>query len=562
MKRITTVFFLLSILAIQAFPQNPKWFKKAYKAQFSIITFDADGNILGTGNGFYIDENGTALANYDLFKHAASAKIAGTDGKEYEADVIVGASSLYDIVKFRVKTDKKTPFIKIADRIGVNHEPVYIMPYPTKEKSICLNDTLKEVQKFNDAYGYYTLTKRLDGQYVNCPVMSEEGEVLGMIQKNAGNSAPTASYAISTAYGNSLAISGMSATDNDLNDIGIRKALPQNESDAQTYLFMIASRTDSTLYHNYLNDYAELFPSSYNSFVQRADFYMAHGNYEAAEKDMEKGISVAEQKDDAYYSFSKMLYELNLKRDYRTYKDWDMNKALAMSETAYSINPLPLYIQQQGNILYALKEYEKAYEKFVSLKETNMRSANIFLYAAQCKRMAGADTASVLALQDSAVACFNKPYPKDAAPALLERANTRLTMGMYRDAVLDLNEYEHLMRNEVNALFYYRREQAEMQCRMFQQALDDIDRAIRMKSDEPLFHAERAVVCYRIGETDEAIRSARKCIELDGQFVDGYRILGICLIENGQKEEGRRYLKQAADMGDDSARNILEREKE
>lgn len=562
MKRTATLLFFLSALMVQAGAQNPKWFKKAYKAMFSIVTLDEDGHMLATGTGFYIDENGTALANYDLFKHAASAKVVGTDGKEYEVDAIIGASSLYDLVKFRVRTEKRTGALSIADRFGLNREQVYILPYPTKEQNVCLSDTLKDVQKFNEHYGYYTLGKRLDDKYVNCPVMSEEGEVLGMIQKSADSKA-SVSYAVSAAYGNSLALNAMSAADNDLNAIKMRKALPQNEQEAQTYLFMISSRSDSATYNGYLNDYVDLFPNSPNGYVQRADFHMAHKNYEAAETDMEKAMATAAPpKDEVCYSFSRMLYELNLRRDYSVYKDWDMNKALLLAETAYAANPLPLYTQQEGNILYALKDYEKAYEKFISLRETNMRSANIFLYAAQCKRMSGADTLAILALQDSAVACFSKPYHKDAAPALLERANTKLSLHMYREAVLDLNEYERLMRNEVNDLFYYRREQAEMQCRMFQQAIDDIDRAIRMKPDEALYHAEKAVVYYRIGEREEAIQSARKAIEIAPDFTDGYRILGICLLETGRQEEGNQYLRKAADMGDESSKHILEQDKE
>ena len=187
---------------------------------------------------------------------------------------------------------------------------------------------------------------------------------------------------------------------------------------------------------------------------------MAHGNYAAAEEDMNAAMDVAEKKDEVYYAFSKLLYELNLKPGYTMYKDWDMNKSLSLAGEAYKQNPLPLYTLQEGNTLYALKDYEKACEKYtLSLTGTNMRSANLFLYAAQCKRMAGADTLQILALQDSAVACFSKPYLKDAAPALLERSNTLLALGRYRDAILDLNEYEHLMGDELTAYFYYRREQ-------------------------------------------------------------------------------------------------------
>ncbi len=43
---------------------------------------------------------------------------------------------------------------------------------------------------------------------------------------------------------------------------------------------------------------------------------MAHGNYAAAEEDMNAAMDVAEKKDEVYYAFNKLLYELNLKPGY------------------------------------------------------------------------------------------------------------------------------------------------------------------------------------------------------------------------------------------------------
>ena len=559
MKKIIFILTCLSTLGSHLVAQNPKWFKKAAKAQISIVTMNEKGDMLQSGSGFFIGKDGTALADYQLFKQASKAKVVSGEGKEYEVEAIIGASSLYDLVKFRVKTDKDTPALTISDRMGVKHEHVYVLPYPTKENKMCVNDTLHDIQKFNEKYGYYTLGRPLDEKYLNSPVMDEEGEVLGMIQRKADASATT-SYAVSVAYGNTLCTDGMSSADNDLNAIHIRKALPADEADIRTFLFMTASRSDSATYSQYLNDYILQFPKSSEAYTQRADFYMAHGNYAAAEEDMKSALEVTEKKDETYYAFSKLLYELNLKPGYQVYKDWNLNHSLTLAEEAYKANPLPLYILQEGNTLYALKEYEKACEKYLSLRETNMRSAQIFLYAAQCKRMAKTDTLQILALQDSAVACFKKPYPKDAAPSLLERSNTLLELGRYREAIADLNEYEHLMSNELTAYFYYRREQAEMQCRMFQQAVDDIDRAIRMEPKEPLYHAERAVVCYRLGEFEEALKSAQKSAELNPKFGDAYRLTGICQLRLNQREKGLSNLKKAIELGDESAQAILAEE--
>lgn len=559
MKKIIFILTCLSTLGSHLVAQNPKWFKKAAKAQISIVTMNEKGDMLQSGSGFFIGKDGTALADYQLFKQASKAKVVSGEGKEYEVEAIIGASSLYDLVKFRVKTDKDTPALTISDRMGVKHEHVYVLPYPTKKNKMCVNDTLHDIQKFNEKYGYYTLGRPLDEKYLNSPVMDEEGEVLGMIQRKADASATT-SYAVSVAYGNTLCTDGMSSADNDLNAIHIRKALPADEADIRTFLFMTASRSDSATYSQYLNDYILQFPKSSEAYTQRADFYMAHGNYAAAEEDMKSALEVTEKKDETYYAFSKLLYELNLKPGYQVYKDWNLNHSLTLAEEAYKANPLPLYILQEGNTLYALKEYEKACEKYLSLRETNMRSAQIFLYAAQCKRMAKTDTLQILALQDSAVACFKKPYPKDAAPSLLERSNTLLELGRYREAIADLNEYEHLMSNELTAYFYYRREQAEMQCRMFQQAVDDIDRAIRMEPKEPLYHAERAVVYYRLGEFEEALKSAQKSAELNPKFGDAYRLAGICQLRLNQREKGLSNLKKAIELGDESAQAILAEE--
>lgn len=559
MKKAIIIWAALTAIGSHLAAQNPKWFKKAAKAQITIMTMDGQGQMLKSGNGFFIDENGTALADFQLFKGASKAKVVSGEGKEYEVDAIMGASSLYDIVKFRVRTEKKTPALTLSERNGVKLEHVLVLPYPTQENAVCVNDTLHNIQLFDGQYGYYTLGRTLDGKYLNSPVMDEEGEVLGMIQRKAEDSnAP--SYAISVTYGRSLATNGMSAGDNDLNAIGIRKALPAEQEDARTFIFMSASRLDSATYIGYLNEYAADFPKSSDAYTQRADFYLAHGNFAAGEENLEEALQEAEKKDEAYYAYSKLLYELNLKPGYTPYKDWDLNKALTLAGEAYRLNPLPLYTLQEGHILYALKDYEKAAEKYISLSTTNMRSAEIFLYAAQCKRMAGADTLQVLALQDSAVACFTKPYPKEAGPALLERSSTLLALKRYREAVLDMNEYGRLNGGELNSLFYYRREQAEMQCRMFQQAMDDIDRAIRIEPNEPLYHAERAVVLYRIGEPEEGIRAAQRSVELDPEYAEGYRLMGICQLSAQQREEGLANLRKAAEMGDESAKALLAEE--
>ena len=79
----------------------PKWANKARKAVFSVITYNKENQILNTGNGFYIDENGTAVSDYTLFKGAERAVVVTADGKELPVEYILGANDMYDVVKFK-----------------------------------------------------------------------------------------------------------------------------------------------------------------------------------------------------------------------------------------------------------------------------------------------------------------------------------------------------------------------------------------------------------------------------------------------------------------------------
>lgn len=97
---------------------------------------------------------------------------------------------------------------------------------------------------------------------------------------------------------------------------------------------------------------------------------------------------------------------------------------------------------------------------------------------------------------DSAVARFNKPYGKDAAPYLYERAGAKTAVKDFRGAVADYNDFYDAMMGQVSAEFYLIRTQAEMQCRMFQQAINDINKAIELDPQNVNYWVEKEEYVY------------------------------------------------------------------
>ena len=169
------------------------------------------------------------------------------------------------------------------------------------------------------------------------------------------------------------------------------------------------------------------------------------------------------------------------------------------------------------------------------------------------------DTTAMLALMDSTLATFTKPYLKEAAPYLWARAEARRDAGKYRDAVADMNDYETLMAANVNDNFYYVRHQTEIQGRLYQQALNDISRAIQIDPQEILYYAEKASLEIRVGMYDEAIATAQECISLDANNSDGYLFLGLAQCLKGEKVEGIKNLQKAKELGDPQADGLIEK---
>lgn len=552
---IRKFFIILFCACALSASAQTKWLKKARKAQLNLVTYDANGQLLHSTNGFLIDESGTILSDYTSFRGAARAVAIDEKGTEYPVLTVAGASSLYDVIKLRADIRKGQP-LPLAVVNGLKGQQVFVLPYLSNKSGVPTATIIEDAKTFKELYAYYTLPVKLTEKSTSCPVVNDEGEVIGLVQMTA-KAGEEKSYAISAAYINDLKTSALTANSGDYRDVLIRKELPTEASQASSFIYLVGTR-DTALYLDYVGDYVHRFPTETYGYTMLAEMLAAQGRFEEADAAWEAGTKAGASQPELDYSHARAILAA-VQSGKKLPESWTLDQSLQLAQQAEATDAQPIYIALQGHILYAQKNYAAAAERFVAVNQTKLRSAENFLYAAQCQQMLQ-DTTAVLALQDSAVACFDKPYTPDAAQALLMRATTLRTVGRYRDAIKDLNEYERLMSTSLNANFYYQRYQTEMQCRMFQQALADIERATLMEPDEPLYFAELAGTHVRFNQLDEAEYAARKAIAIDDTFGDAHRILGIILREQKKETEARAELQRAIDLGDEVAKAIIDKQ--
>ena len=552
MKKMIMIGCLL-LAAVATFAQ-PGWTKNASKSVFTLKTFAADGSLIASSNGFYTGTNGEAVSNFTPFKGAARAVVLDAQGKEWQVTGILGVNDMYDVVKFRVNNRKTQPLAvaQTAAPVGSN---AWLLTY--RDTKNVKKGPLRKAEMFMGDYAYYTVAMTMSESQVSCPLLNDAGEVLGMMQQPASEK-DTLSYAVSARFIDSLKVTGLTYNDPALQLTQIKKELPADLKEATVVLYLSATQMDSAAYANLIQDFIQQFPSAPDGYIYRAEQETGDGNFAAAEKDMETALKYVSQKDETNFTYARMIYNKEIYQSAQPYPNWSLDKALSLIQAANNSNPQPTYRHLEANIRFAQKDYDGAYAIFEELTKTNLRSADIFFGAARCKEMQK-DTTAMLALMDSTIATFNKPYLKEAAPYLWARAEARRNAGKYRDAINDMNEYETLMTATVNDNVYYIRHQTEIQGRLYQQALNDINRAIQINPKEILYYAEKASLEIRVGMFDGAIATAQECIGIDANNSDGYLFLGLAQCLKGQKAEGIKNLEKAKSLGDTQAESLIQK---
>lgn len=547
-------FWLLAILSVCPLWAQPSWVKKASKSVFTLKTFGPDGSLQASSLGFFVGTGGEAVGPFTPFKGAQRAVVIDASGKEMAVECMLGANETYDVAKFRVAGGKTQPLEIAGGRQAAGAE-VWLLPY--REMKRVPQGTIRKAETFNSRYDYYTVALQMPDDAVGAPLLTADGQVVGVMQQPA-SSKDTLSYAVSALFADSLAINGLSINDRTLRLTGIKKALPADESQALLSLYMGVSSLDSVTYATMVDDFIDQFPKSHEGYLYKAQLEANAHHYAEADRLVAQALKVTKKADEVHYSYSRLIYQKEMTHPEINYAPWTLDASLEEARKAYASDAQPIYMQQQAYVLYAQQHYAEASAVYDQLFATSLRSPELFYEASRCKQMAR-DTVGQLALLDSCVAQFSRPYLKDAAPYLLARSQVLAESGQYRAAVADLNDYEQLMAAQVNAQFYYLRFQYEVNGRLFQQALNDINKAITMEPQNAGFLAEKASLEVRVGLYDEAVATAQEVIRIAPDNSDGYLFLGVSQCLKGQKAEGVKNLQKAQKLGDPQAAELIEK---
>lgn len=552
MRNIATllcgVLFALNVAA------QPAPVKNAAKSVFTLTTFKADGSLLASSHGVFIDANGTGICDWAPFDGASRAVVMDASGKSLDVECILGANEIYDVAKIKVKG--KTTATPLATTPAAEGSPIYLVGYSVKKPEFTAT-TVNKVEMFMEKYAYYIIQMTAPENAVGCPFVNASGQVIGFLQQSQYT---TDYHSTDANYIADFELTGLTANDPVLRRTDIPTAIPDDKEQAILAL-VLAQQGNSPRTSKTIDMFVEKFPNLPDGYYARAQKAVNDDDFTSAQKDMETAIKVSDAKDEAHFDYARVIYQKELYKFDQSFPDWNLDKALDEVRQANAIQPQALYRHLEAQILFSKKEYQQAYDLFQELNKTELHNPELFFEAAQCKTQLNAPNEEVIALLDSAINLFQRPYSIDAASYFLYRANVLEEQGEYRKAVHDYNQVDTLLAGRLGADFYYKREQCEVQGKLFQQALQDIEFATRLAPNEPLYVAEKASLQLRVNMKEEALVNAQKAIDMDPEYDDAYLIKGLALIQLGKKKDGIAVLEKAGEMGNAQAPGLIEKYK-
>ena len=152
------------------------------------------------------------------------------------------------------------------------------------------------------------------------------------------------------------------------------------------------------------------------------------------------------------------------------------------------------------------------------------------------------------------------------SPATLQALHTLREKGILlflstgrHQAMLDYDAYFEAVGGKVNDSFYYYREQASLQARQYQRALDDLQKAIELNPQELLYRAELAVVNIRVGRSKEAVEVLQEALKIDPSYSEAYRLMGLAYVYQKKADEACAAFAKAKELGNENVDELIEK---
>ena len=181
--------FLVAAAAVHARAQEslPALVKRVKPAVVAITTYDATGEALMTGSGFFL-RPGQVVTNLHVVRGAVRAEIKTLDGKGrvFPVNGTLAVDEEGDLALLGVETP--TPrSTELASDIPDEGEPIFVIGNPLKLEGSVSDGIVSAVREVPNSYRIIQITAPISHGNSGSPVFNMKGQVLGVVTVKVTN---------------------------------------------------------------------------------------------------------------------------------------------------------------------------------------------------------------------------------------------------------------------------------------------------------------------------------------------------------------------------------------
>ena len=187
---LLVVFLLLiSAAAVSAQQSLPELVRRVKPAVVYIVTYDADGEPLMTGSGFFIDHY-KVVTNLHVIRGAARVEIKVLDGKgrSYPAAGLLDVDTEGDLALMRVDMPQdRVRSIELAPDLPDEGETIFVIGNPLKLEGSVSDGIVSAVREVPNVGRIIQITAPISHGNSGSPVFNLRGQVLGVVTVKVTN---------------------------------------------------------------------------------------------------------------------------------------------------------------------------------------------------------------------------------------------------------------------------------------------------------------------------------------------------------------------------------------
>lgn len=184
---ILPVLFLVS--AVQAQENLPLLVKRVKPAVVAISTYDANGEAVMTGSGFFL-KPGQVVTNLHVVRGAVRAEIKTLDGKGrmFPVNGVVAVDEEGDLALLSVDMPlERARTSELATELPDEGEPIFVIGNPLKLEGSVSDGIVSAVREVPNSYRIIQITAPISHGNSGSPVFNLRGQVLGVVTVKVTN---------------------------------------------------------------------------------------------------------------------------------------------------------------------------------------------------------------------------------------------------------------------------------------------------------------------------------------------------------------------------------------